>query len=153
MAQVATLPEVMLVTITFLGVSSKVHTAEFRFGTTAFTTRCVAVKSVFGAEYSVMREVGFLSECKHANVIELIGFYVDSVGTHIVTEFMPGGDLSNYLTNEQSVNSWVPCIAIWNLQHTTIREALSYGTQIAQAMTYLTKKHIIHGDLAARNCL
>ncbi|KAH7699605.1 serine/threonine kinase, partial [Aphelenchoides avenae] len=108
------------------GVSSKVHLAEFRLGITVYTTRSVAVKSVLDAEYSVMREVGFLSECNHSNVVEFIGFYVDSVGTHIVTEFMPGGDLSKYLADEHSVSG-----SLWDirnlilLQHPTIREALS----------------------------
>ena len=38
-------------------------------------------------------------------------------------------------------------------QNLTVLELLEMALQIAEAMTYLESVHVIHGNLAARNCL
>lgn len=54
-------------------------------------------------------------------------------------EFLPGGDLHNYLINPENT--------------LTIEQALEMSIQVTEGMTYLAKLRIVHRDLAARNCM
>ncbi|KAI1724595.1 protein tyrosine kinase domain-containing protein [Ditylenchus destructor] len=85
-----------------------------------------------------MREIDLISRCSHKNIVEFVGYYTD-IGVHIVTEYMAGGDLHNYLQDPRN--------------KPTIGDAFNYCIQICEGMEYLTKQHIIHRDLAARNCM
>lgn len=69
-------------------------------------SRSVAVKTVNNTSFDqddVMREIELISKCFHKNIVEYIGHYKDLYGMHIVTEYMAGGDLHEYLINENNV--------------------------------------------------
>uniref|UniRef100_A0A914PUR5 receptor protein-tyrosine kinase n=1 Tax=Panagrolaimus davidi TaxID=227884 RepID=A0A914PUR5_9BILA len=87
----------------------------------------------------MLKEVEELRSCKHSNIVSFIGWIDEDNQRAIVTEFMAGGDLHEYLVNPQ--------------QPLTISNAFSFIFQILDAMFYLSHKHILHRDLAARNCL
>uniref|UniRef100_A0A914DEX7 receptor protein-tyrosine kinase n=1 Tax=Acrobeloides nanus TaxID=290746 RepID=A0A914DEX7_9BILA len=104
----------------------------------------VAVKNIHNMRFETedsLREMNLISECEHKNIVKFIGYFTDDFhgNFHLVTEFMPGGDLHSYLCNESNRPS--------------IQDFFSYILQIADGMEYLTHKHLIHRDLAARNCL
>lgn len=123
------------------GNSSRVHLATFTPRHNS-SERKVAVKTVYNNNFNeedVMREINLISRCRHVNIVEYVGHFKDIHGIHIVTEYMAGGDLHNFLIDESN--------------KPTVNDAFLYILQIVQGMEYLTKQHIIHRDLAARNCM
>uniref|UniRef100_A0A914QST8 receptor protein-tyrosine kinase n=1 Tax=Panagrolaimus davidi TaxID=227884 RepID=A0A914QST8_9BILA len=101
----------------------------------------VAVKTVkrhisFSA---IQKEIEIMEECDHENILKFVGWLQEGIHTHIVTEFMHGGNLHSFLRNERN--------------SPTIGQLVSYIMQILDGMIYLGNAHIMHRDLAARNCL
>uniref|UniRef100_A0A7E4VGM9 receptor protein-tyrosine kinase n=1 Tax=Panagrellus redivivus TaxID=6233 RepID=A0A7E4VGM9_PANRE len=101
---------------------------------------------VFNDEYAALLdteklidELKVLRQIQHSNIVAFIGHtYIDRT-LHIVTEYMAGGSLYDYIQNENTALKY---------QHT-----FDHMDQILSAMVYLTQQQIVHRDLAARNCL
>ncbi|XP_013780893.2 tyrosine-protein kinase Abl-like isoform X2 [Limulus polyphemus] len=87
-----------------------------------------------------LEEAAIMKEMKHPNLVQLIGVCTREPPFYIITEFMPHGNLLDFLRN--AVRNDITAVILMYM-----------ATQIASAMAYLESRCFIHRDLAARNCL
>jgi len=89
-----------------------------------------------------LAEATIMKEMKHSNLVQLLGICTREPPYYIITEYMPNGNLLDYLRQQQN-----------NRDEMGPTVLLYFAVQIASAMAYLESKSFIHRDLAARNCL
>lgn len=83
-------------------------------------------------------EARLLASLKHKNIVRLIAVCFKHQPNMIVLELMSGGDLKSYLRTRQEEISGMA------------DELLLVCIEIADAMAYLERSHVVHRDLAAR---
>ena len=99
----------------------------------------------FSREAEFMMKLQDLQEFQHKNLVQFFGISKDvDDSILIVTEFFKYGSLYNYLQKhkERIVNSKSRFLRLINI-----------CLDVCDGMEYLESKHIIHRDLATRNCL
>lgn len=129
---------------------------------------------------AVDQELSFLAECRlvaalrHDRLVQMLGICIDTQPYLLVLEYMPGGDLRRQLlsfrgvvvdasqagsANDGSAAPDPPAVA---LDATTAFPRASsvspldiwaVATQVADAMSFLESRRIVHRDLACRNVL
>eukprot|EP01114_Cavostelium_apophysatum_P016435 TRINITY_DN4674_c0_g1_i1.p1 TRINITY_DN4674_c0_g1~~TRINITY_DN4674_c0_g1_i1.p1 ORF type:complete len:333 (+),score=76.53 TRINITY_DN4674_c0_g1_i1:111-1109(+) len=104
----------------------------------------VAVKKLFNHEDRKMqkyiqRELATLKNIRHPQIVQFIGFSIHSSGLYVVTEYVPGGDLTVYIDNFNMDFKW--------------KDIMKVLIQVGQAMAYLHAKNILHRDLKCSNLL
>ncbi|XP_057974875.1 serine/threonine-protein kinase STY46-like isoform X2 [Malania oleifera] len=92
-----------------------------------------------GLEDEFAQEVAILREVQHRNVVHFIGACTTSPHLCIVTEYMPGGSLYDYLHRNHNV--------------LTIFKVLKFAIDVCKGMGYLHQNNIIHRDLKTANLL
>ncbi|MBA0855424.1 hypothetical protein Goshw_013692, partial [Gossypium schwendimanii] len=85
------------------------------------------------------QEVSILREVQHRNVVRFIGACTKSPQLSIVTEYMPGGSLYDYLHKNHNVLK--------------LSQLLKFAIDVCKGMEYLHQNHIIHRDLKTANLL
>ncbi|KAJ7006450.1 hypothetical protein NC653_005718 [Populus alba x Populus x berolinensis] len=90
-------------------------------------------------EEEFAQEVAILREVQHRNVVRFIGACTKSPHLCIVTEFMPGGNLYDYLHKNHSILE--------------LPQLLKFVIDVCKGMEYLHQKNIIHRDLKTGNLL
>lgn len=89
-------------------------------------------------EKQVRREVEIQSNLRHPNVLRLFGYFHDKKRIFLVLEYAGHGELYKHLRKEGKFPEW---------------KAAQYIAQMAAALKYLHKKHIMHRDIKPENIL
>lgn len=87
---------------------------------------------------TVQREIEIQSNLRHPNVLQLYGHFHDSKRIFLILEFAAKGELYKHLQREKRFPEW---------------KAAQYVAQMAAALQYLHKKHVIHRDIKPENIL
>lgn len=91
------------------------------------------------------REIKFLREIKHQNIVRLVDVYEDAEYVHLVTDLCNGGELFDRIVEKSSDDNGVACF--------TEGEAARIMHQILTAVSYMHKHNIAHRDLKPENIL
>ncbi|CAH1372606.1 discoidin domain-containing receptor 2-like [Tenebrio molitor] len=97
-----------------------------------------------------LREVRFLASLSDPNICKVLGVCTAEQPPWTVIEYGEMGDLAQYLQFLVNRNGTVRSSAD---QPVSVDNLIYMATQIASGMKYLETKHVVHKDLAARNCL
>lgn len=89
-------------------------------------------------EKQVRREIEIQSNLRHPNVLQLYGYFHDSKRIFLILEFAGKGELYKHLQREHRFPEW---------------KAAQYIAQMAAALKYLHKKHVMHRDIKPENIL
>ncbi|KAK7543015.1 kinase-like domain-containing protein [Phyllosticta citricarpa] len=89
-------------------------------------------------EKQVRREIEIQSNLAHPNILRLYGHFHDSKRIFLILEFAGKGELYKHLRKEQKFPEW---------------KAAQYIAQMAAALKYLHKKHVMHRDIKPENIL
>jgi len=89
-------------------------------------------------EKQVRREIEIQSNLAHPNILRMYGHFHDSKRIFLILEFAGQGELYKHLRREQKFPEW---------------KAAQYIAQMAAALKYLHKKHVIHRDIKPENIL
>jgi aurora kinase len=89
-------------------------------------------------EKQVRREIEIQTHLAHPNVLRLYGHFHDAKRIFLILEFASKGELYKHLRREQRFPEW---------------KAAQYIAQMAAALKYLHKKHVMHRDIKPENIL
>ncbi|XP_050548705.1 discoidin domain-containing receptor 2-like isoform X2 [Daktulosphaira vitifoliae] len=123
--------------------------------TTSVKCKLVTVKSLRKGisetiKHDFYDEVESLWKIRDPNITRVLGCCLSEEPFCIITEFMPHGDLNQFLQEH---------VALTAAPLSPYAKTLSYGclmhmaTQIASGMKFLEAINFVHRDLSARNCL
>lgn len=117
----------------------------------------VAVKQLKGSsDPSVVdnffREVDFMAKLEHPNIVNLLGVCSMEEPFCMIFEYMDLGDLCSFL--REAVGLGGDCQGE-ELEDPllTEQELVHIAHQVAKGMEYISSQHLVHRDLATRNCL
>lgn len=89
-------------------------------------------------EKQVRREIEIQQNLRHPNILRLYGYFDDSKRIFLVLEFAAQGELYKQLSK---------------LGRFDEKRSSRYIAQMADALSYLHKKHVIHRDIKPENLL
>jgi aurora kinase len=89
-------------------------------------------------EKQVRREIEIQSHLAHPNILRLYGHFHDAKRIFLILEFAAKGELYKHLRREQRFPEW---------------KAAQYIAQMAAALKYLHRKHVMHRDIKPENIL
>lgn len=89
-------------------------------------------------EKQLRREIEIQSNLRHPNILRLFGHFHDSSRVFLILEFAGQGELYKILRKAGKFDEPI---------------AASYIAQMASALSYLHKKHVIHRDIKPENIL
>ena len=95
------------------------------------------------------KEIKFMGQLKHDNVVRLLATSSDEENPFMVMEYMKNGDLNQFLLGHH--------ISVENSPlekgQLSPQDLLSMSIQVASGLSYLASHNYIHRDVATRNCL
>lgn len=91
------------------------------------------------AQQNFVKEIAVLRSLQHRNVLRFVGVLYKDKKLHLLTEYISGGTLQDYIHDLSVDISWL--------------QKINFSKDIAAGMAYLHSKNIIHRDLNSNNCL
>ena len=97
------------------------------------------------------REATLMNNFDHPNIVRLIGVCCEQEPYCMILEHMSEGDLNSLLCRNNPMKSLtrVQC----GFTGFSVKQLVDMAIDIAAGLSYLSKNHYIHRDLATRNCL
>ncbi|KAG0066493.1 hypothetical protein BGZ89_007224 [Linnemannia elongata] len=89
-------------------------------------------------EHQLRREIDIQSNLKHKHILRLDTFFHDETRVYLVLEYAPQGELYRQLKKVRTFPEW---------------RASKYIYELATALAYLHRKHVIHRDIKPENLL
>ncbi|KAG0023451.1 hypothetical protein BGZ80_009402 [Entomortierella chlamydospora] len=89
-------------------------------------------------EHQLRREIDIQSNLKHKHILRLDTFFHDKTRVYLVLEYAPQGELYKRLKRTKKFPEW---------------QASKYIYELATALAYLHRKHVIHRDIKPENLL
>ncbi|KAF9907409.1 hypothetical protein EC991_010969 [Linnemannia zychae] len=89
-------------------------------------------------ENQLRREIDIQSNLKHKHILRLDTFFHDETRVYLVLEYAPQGELYRKLKSAERFPEWL---------------AAKYIYELATALSYLHRKHVIHRDIKPENLL
>jgi serine/threonine protein kinase len=89
-------------------------------------------------EKQLRREIEIQSHLKHPNILKLYGYFYDNKRVYLILEYAAKGELYKVLQQSGRFSEEI---------------ASKYIQQMANALIYLHKKHVIHRDIKPENLL
>lgn len=83
-----------------------------------------------------IKEIEIMKEVNHSHIIQLKEYFIDKNNLYIVMEYAEGGDLSSFIKSKTLLSEEI---------------LTKYIVQIADALSYLHFKKIIHRDIKPQN--
>ncbi|XP_044170108.1 fibroblast growth factor receptor 3-like isoform X1 [Acropora millepora] len=124
-------------------------------GTTTVAIKMVKEDADAAYKRALLSELDIMKKLEpHPHVIKLLGCVTITDPVLVIIEYVPYGDLLNYLRNRRGKND-NNYFDVTRKPQTSLSslKLLLMSWQIADGMSYLSSKKIIHRDLAARNVL
>ncbi|KAL9645685.1 hypothetical protein ABK040_003418 [Willaertia magna] len=88
--------------------------------------------------HQLRREIEIQSHLRHKHILRLFGYFHDKNNVYLIIEYAPRGEMYNYLQK---------------CQRFTEEQTSKFMCQMAKALQYCAKKHVIHRDIKPENIL
>lgn len=123
------------------GANGSVYEAESKFGLGRRAIKVLPKRKFRMHHDSVakfMAEVNILRQLDHPNIVKIYEFYEDDENFYLVTEFLTGGELFDFIIKKKQIN-----------------EAMAAGfmEQLLGAINYCHANNIVHRDIKPENLL
>ncbi|CAL8103874.1 unnamed protein product [Calicophoron daubneyi] len=115
----------------------------------AVAVKVINEKATYEGKIEFLSEAKLMRSLNHRNVIRLIGISLNPKDSlYLVMELMLLGDLKTYLLSRRILAQRSP-------DHEDVRPTTltSMARDIAEGISYLHSKNLLHRDIACRNCL
>ncbi|VDD95521.1 unnamed protein product [Enterobius vermicularis] len=86
------------------------------------------------------KEAEIMLQLQHPNILSAYGLVVDTNPNQLILEYAPGGSLRKFLMETPA-------------KFVSVRMLSGFCNEAASGLDYLASMKVIHGDIAARNCL
>jgi len=91
-----------------------------------------------GVEHQLRREIEIQSHLRHRNILRLYGYFYDANRVYLILEYAAKGELYKQLQKQERFDE---------------KKTAQYIKELANALSYCHKKHVIHRDIKPENLL